>query len=595
MTYRTTLQLLVLALLFLAVGCGAGPANEQAANSAGGQGVSPAVVKLQLDAEPDQLNPVLTLSNYSNTVIGSAFSYLQTLNPATMEMEPALAARPPEVQLLEEGPYAGGVSYSFEIRPEAVWDNGSPVTAADFLFTLKATFNPKVPAPAYRVYLSFIKEVRIDPGNPRKFTVFSDQKYIIGEEAISAALPVLPAYHYDSLGLMAEIELQDLMDQQKAKALAENDERISQFATQFTSAFFSREPKGVTGSGPYRLVRWETGQRLVLKRKEDWWGDQVPDSPNALQAYPQQIIFRVIQDPTAAVAALKDGQLDVLANIGPEQFLELKATDFVAEQFNFHTPASLVHTFIYVNTRSPKLEDARVRRALAYATDVETMISSAFSGLAQPSTGPVHPTFSYYNKEVQAIPYDAEKARALLTEAGWTDSNDNGIVDKSINGERTELTLEYKYTAGRQVSQNIALLLQESARKAGIDIQLSAQEHNVNMEDLNRRDFELMVGAKGIQPTPWEPKQDFHSEGDDRTGFATPETDALIDRIQVTLDQEERRELYLELQEKLYQAMPIIPILVPTGRLIIHKRLQTPITPVFPGYDPVLLRLKTEG
>jgi peptide/nickel transport system substrate-binding protein len=594
MTLRYTLRFLLFAVLIGFFSCGSDP-DPASETDQTNQGIAPESVSLQLDAEPDQLNPVLTISNYSNTIIGATFSYLQRLNPTTLELEPALAVSAPEVKILEEGPYAGGVSYTFEIRPEAIWDNGSPVTAEDFLFTMKATFNPKVPAAPYRVYLSFIKEVEIDAENPKRFTVYSDQKYIIGEEAISAALPVLPMHHYDSLGLMADIPLPDLMDTEKAKALAESNEKINQFAEQFTSPFFSREPEGVNGCGPYKLVRWETGQRLVLERKADWWGDQVEGAGIVMESYPQEMIFRPIQDQTAAVAALKDGQLDVLTNIAPEQFNELKETAFVAEKFDFYTPPSLVHAFIYVNTRLPKLEDPKVRRALAYATDVESIISTAFSGLAEPSTGAVLASSSYHNPDIKPIPYEVEKARALLTEAGWEDSNDNGIVDKKIDGVLTELSLEYKYTAGRQVSQNVALLLQESAKKAGIEITLTPQEHNVNMEDISRRDFELLAGAKGIQPITWEPKQEYHSEGDDRSGFATPETDALIDRIQVTLDPKERKKLYIDLQAKIHESMPIIPILVPTGRLIINKELEAPITPVFPGYVPALLKFKTEG
>lgn len=581
-------QLLAFFVLLLAFGCQTESSKDEEYKLNRPLGEA----HLQIDAEPDQLNPLLTLSNYSNTVIGLTACYLQSLDPESMEMKPQLAQSRPEVALLEDGPYAGGVSYTFEIRPEAVWDNGSPVTASDFVFTLKAAFNPKVPAPVYRVYLSFIKEVVIDPDNPKRFTVFSDRRYIIGEEAISAALPVMPAYHYDAEGLMADIELSDLLDEPKAKALAESDERLGQFAEQFTSPAFSREPEGVVGCGPYRLVSWETGQRLVLERKTDWWGDQVTDGKEALAAYPARIVFRPIQDPNTAIAALKDGQVDVMANIPPAQFLELKETEFVNKQYNFHAPLSLVHSFIYINTRNPKLEDARVRRAVAYATDVETMISTVFSGLATPSNGPVHPSFSYYNKSIKPIPYQPEEARRLLEEAGWTDTNGNGIADKVIDGTLTELTLEYKYTAGRDIAQSVALLLQESAKKAGIEITLTPQEHTVNMDNLRRRNYELMSGAKGIQPTAWEPKQDFHSEGDDRTGFATPETDAFIDEIQVTLDKAKREEMYLELQARINQAMPIVPLAVPTGRLAVHKRFEGPVTAVFPGYVPRLLQLK---
>lgn len=550
---------------------------------------------LQIDAEPDRLNPLLTSSNYSNTILGCIMPRLLEVSPRTMEMVPQLATDRAEIKTLSEGPFAGGVSYTFEIRPEAVWDNGEPVTAEDFVFALKAAFNPEVPAAIYRVYLSFIKAVEIDPENPKRFTVFTDKPNIIGEEVIGNAVPLLPAYHYDPDGLMADTPLADFLDQEKAKKLAEENEQLQAFADLFASSRFNREPEGITGCGPYRLTAWETGQRLILERKSDWWGDEVSSNDEMLQAYPQRLVFLPISDPNTGVAALKDGQLDVYPNVAPKQFQELKETDFLADAFEFYTPSSLVHTFIYVNTRLDKLSEKKVRQALAYSVNVEEIINTAFNGLGMPSTGPVHPDFSYYNKEVKPVPYDPEKARALLAEAGWTDSDDNGIVDKEINGQQTELSLTYNYTAGRDLSQSVALMLQESAKRAGIEIKLNPQEHTVNIDNLKRREFELVGGAKSIQPIPWQPKQDFHSEGDDRTGFARPATDDMIDRIQSTLDAEERKAMYQELQEVLHDEMPIVPLIVPQGRLVIHKRFETPVTPIFPGYAPALLQLKSEA
>jgi ABC-type transport system substrate-binding protein len=585
------LPFLFITALFIGTGCqGDGQQKSDKGSYELGRPLQEA--QLQVDAEPDRLNPLLTNSNYSNTVLANIFSYLLDLDPLTLEVQPRLAVSRPEIQQLEEGPYAGGVSYTFEIQPEAAWDNGSPVTAEDFIFTLKAVFNPKVPATIFRVYLSFIKAVEVDPDNPKRFTVFSDKQYIIGEEVIGNAIPLMPAYHYDPDGLLADIPLSDLLDQEKAKALAASNPNLQAFADAFSQTRFSREPEGVTGSGPYRLASWETGQKIRLERKKDWWGDKVAQDNDMLKAYPEALVFRPISDPNTAVAAVKDGQIDVMANVPPKQFQELQATEFVKEQFNFHSPSSLVHTFIYVNTRLKKLSDKKVRQALAYALNVDEIINTVFSGLAVPSTGPVHPSFSYYNDEIEPIPYNPERARALLEEAGWTDSNDNGIVDKEIDGERRELSLEYNYTAGRDISQNVALLLKESAKQAGIEITLNPQEHSVNIENLKRRDFELVGGAKSIQPVPWEPKQDFHSEGDDRTGFASPETDAMIDRIQSTFDKAKRKEMYLELQEILHEEMPIIPMIIPKGRLIIHERFETPITPIFPGYAPRLLKVK---
>ncbi|MCB0571573.1 MAG: hypothetical protein KDC66_17505 [Phaeodactylibacter sp.] len=547
---------------------------------------------IQLDAEPDRLNPALSTSIYSRTVFNGIFLSLQYVDPATLELAPQLIKDKPAVTLIRSGIYKGGLAYSFEILDEAVWDDGSPVTGNDYIFTLKVVFNPKVSATAYRAYLSFIKDVQVDPGNPKRFTVYTDQQYIIGEEAVSSTIPVLPAYHYDPDGLLSDIPLSTLADPDAAEKLAAKDGRLQQFAELFESPKYNREPEGITGCGPYRLESWETNQRIVLARKENWWGAPIMEQKPGLAAYPDKLIFLQITDPNTAITALKDGQVDAMGNVAPNRFDELKETDFVSSRYNFFSPPSLAHTFIYTNTGNPKLSDKRVRKALAYAINVQEIIETIFYGYGEPSVSPVHPSSKYYDKSLAPIPYDPEKARALLAEAGWKDSNENGTVDKVINGELLEMNLNYKYTAGRDISQNIALLIQESAKRAGFNIELEAKEFAVISDDLKRRDFELVPWAKTISPTLWEPKQDFHSEGDNRTGFGNAETDALIDRIQVTIDEPIRNQLYKELQDILFEEMPIVYILVPTSRIAVHKRFDLVPTPLFPGFVPAQLKLK---
>lgn len=547
---------------------------------------------IQMDAEPDRLNPALSTSTYARIVSNTIFQYLLFIDPQSLAIVPQLAKARPETAPITGGPYAGGMAYTFEIHDEAVWENGSPVTAEDFIFTLKAVLNPRVPAPAYRAYLSFIKDVEVDPANPRRFTVLADQVYILGEEAIGSTLPVLPGYHYDPEGLLKDIPLAELADPDKAAELAENDPRLQQFADLFTSPKFSREKEGLSGSGPYAFEAWETGQQLTVAKKENYWGDALAEEYPTLAGYPDKFIFRPIPDPNAALTALKDAQIDAMANIPPDDFNALQENEFTAKRYDFFSPPLLGNTFIYVNTRVPKLSDKRVRKALAYAIDVNEIIETVYSGMGTPYASPVHPSFAFYHKNLNPIPYDPEKARELLREAGWEDTNNNGIADKEINGQREELSLNYKIVAGRDNIQSVALLVQESAKRAGIDIQIEAKEFAVLADDFKRRDFELAPWGKTIPPSLWEPKQDFHSEGDDRTGFATAESDALIDRIQVTLDEGERTQLYMELQEMLYDEMPLIYLMVPTSRVAIHKRFDIEPTPIFPGYFPTQLRLK---
>ena len=548
-------------------------------------------VSIHIDADPDRLLPMLTTNNYSRTVFNGIFSYLLISNPrAVDQVIPQLAKSRPIIKEIEDGPYKGGIAYTFEIWEEAVWDNGTPVTGEDFIFTLKSVFNPKVPAAAYRVYLSFIKDIELNPTNPKQFTVYTDQKYIIGEEAVSSALPVLPAYHYDAEGLLKDIPLTSFTNEATVTQLAENDSRLQDFAEKFASQRFSREPDGVVGCGPYRLVSWETGQRLVLERKEGWWGDKIQSESLGTKAYPSRIVFRPITDSNTALAALRDGKIDVMSNIPPKQFMELQENAFLSENFNFFTPPSLVNTFVYINTRTPKLEEKLVRKALGFSIDANEIINTVFYGHGQRNVTPIHPSFSYYNKDLPIIKYDPQKSIALLEEAGWKDSNNNGIADKVIDGELTELSLKYFYTAGRPIAENVALLIQEAAKKGGFDIQPVPQEFTITQEALKRREFELAGGAKLIQAAAWEPKQDFHSEGDDRTGFSTPETDSLIDVIQLTIDKTEREKLYHTLQEIIYDEMPIVYLMAPTGRLAVSNKFELEVTSIFPGFLPSLVK-----
>lgn len=549
---------------------------------------------LQIDAEPDRLNPALSTSSYARIVANTIFQYLLYIDPQSLEIVPQLARSRPEATPITEGPYAGGIAYAFEIHEQAVWDDGSPVTAQDFIFTLKAVLNPQVPAPAYRAFLSFIKDVEVDPSNPRRFTVLTSEKYILGEEAIGSTLPVIPAYLYDPDGLLRDIPFSEFTDEARAAGLAKNDPRLQQFAELFTSPKYSREKEGVSGSGPYRFDSWETGQRLIVSKKENYWGDALAEQYPALAAFPDKFIFQPIPDPNAAITALKDAQVDAMANIPPDDFLDLQKNEFTARRYNFFSPPLLGNTFIYVNTRIPKLSDKRVRHALAYAIDVNQIIETVYNGMGSPFASPVHPTFPYYNQELKPIPYDPDKARALLAEAGWTDSNNNGIADKMISGKLEEMTLNYKIVAGRDNIQAVALLVQESAKRAGFDIQIEAKEFAVLADDFKRRDFELAPWGKTIPPSLWEPKQDFHSQGDDRAGFARAETDALIEQIQVALDEKERNRLYKQLQAIIYDEMPLVYLLVPTSRVAIHKRFDIEPTPIYPGYFANQLQLKQE-
>lgn len=546
------------------------------------------VVYARLPAEPDRLNPILAASTYARVVNEQLFLNLLHFNPTTLELEPQLAKSPPVVEEINEGPNAGGVAYTFEIHEVAVWDDGSPITGHDLAFTLKAILNPKVNAAHYRAYLEFISEVEVNADHPKAFTVYANKKYILGEPAISN-MTVLPAHIYDPEGLLSPYRVADLSDPEAAARLVESDPGLQAFADAFNSPKYSREKGFISGSGPYTFEGWETGQKIELSRKTDWWGDDLKADYPMLSAAPERLVFTIIPDQTAMLAALKDEQIDVTSQIDAEDFVGLRDNELVSGRYELHTPPALVYYFIGLNNKSPKLADKRVRQALAHLLDVDELINTLYNGLATRTVGPFHPTKPYYHDELPPIPFDPEQARSLLAEAGWEDTNGNGIVDKNLNGVLTELELDYIISSASKFANNQALLFQDNAKRAGVSINIVPKEFTVLIDQVKKRDYEIYSSGWGQAPIPDDPKQLWHSESDtpsggNRVSFRNEEADRLIEAIQVTLDEQKRRELYLEFQELIYEEQPYIFLFSPLERIAISKRFEAMASARRPGF-----------
>jgi peptide/nickel transport system substrate-binding protein len=546
-------------------------------------------VAIRVLNDADVLNPVLTSINTSQMVADQVFQSLLTLDPETLETIPQLAVSRPQASNVAEGPYAGGLKFTFDIHEEAKWADGSPVTAEDYVFTLKVFKIPGLANPAYQVYLSYLVDVEVDDNNPKKFHVYFNEQTWQAEEIAANLFHILPKYVYDENNLLDNVSLSDLSDPKTAAAFVQSSEAAQNFIEAFKDPKFSREV--ITGSGPYEFGEWASGQRIVLNKKENWWGDALADEYPGLQAYPDQIVFRPIPEDVAAITALKSEEIDLVIAIPPADYIDMQNQDIVSDKYQLYNPESLAHYFLYVNTSDPKLSDKNVRKALAYAIDKQTIIDEIYEGFGRTTASPVALSSPDYNKELSPIEYDPEKAKSLLKEAGWEDSNNNGIVDKMINGALTELSIEYGYTAGRATSETLGLLVKDFAQAVGIDIQPTALEFTQGIARLNQKDYELFSGGLQQQPS-WNPKQLWHSSGANRTAFGNAELDQLIDEAELIMDPEERRPIYLKIQEILYDEQPIISLMVPQNRLAIHKRFKTPISAEYPNFFPNLIQLR---
>lgn len=541
-------------------------------------------------SDTDMLNPTNYQSADAGYYIAQMFQGLWGINPKTLEYEPILVkALPTE----EYDSVANLLKYTAEIREEAVWDNGSPITAKDIDFSIKLYKAPVILNEQNRPYFELISDVITYPENPRKFTIVCNKKYILAK-SVAGSFSVIPQYIYDPKKLMDKFSIKDINEK---FAQVQEDPTMKEFATEYNSEKFQRDSGYIVGSGPYAFDQWVTGQKIVLKKKKNWWGEKF-NNEYAYQANPDKLIYQTIKDQTAALTALKGKHLDVMYGIKSKDFVEqLQPSEEVKKNFELATPLSMAYTYFGINMRNPKFEDVRVRRALAHLTDVEKIIKVIGYGLGERINGPINPyKKGAFNDTITPFDFSIEKAKALLAEAGWKDSNGDGTLDKKLNGQQTEFNITFTYNAGNDSRRDAALIFKEACRQAGINVDVVPQEWSIYIENQKKHDFEMFYGAWIGSPTPDDPKQIWHTEsingGSNYVYFGNAESDKLIEDIRSELNDEKRNDLYRKFQVIVHDDVPYIFIWSPKEKIAISKRFSNIETFIVrPGFNEAAFKL----
>ena len=219
---------------------------------------------ISIRREPKMINPYLNPTSLAREVYQYMFLSMADFDPKTYKLRPILIKSIPEGEIIEEGPYKGGTKYTIEFKEEAKWDNGSPITAKDFLFSIKAIKHPDTNAPNYRSYIKWISDIEIDPENDKIATIYFKEYYILAKELV-VTMQVYPQYVYDPTNAMDEISLTELSGPNAAE-LIESNPKLKDFASEFNSVKFTRET--VSNAGPYRLKDWISNQTIILEKKE---------------------------------------------------------------------------------------------------------------------------------------------------------------------------------------------------------------------------------------------------------------------------------------------------------------------------------------
>ncbi|MFI5366447.1 MAG: ABC transporter substrate-binding protein [Candidatus Binatia bacterium] len=313
-----------------------------------------------------------------------------------------------------------------------------------------------------------------------------------------------------------------------------------------------------TGSGPFHLTAVVPDERVVMARNATY-----PLGHPRLAG----VIFEVVPDAVSRLLELKRGSLDLVQNgIDPDSLEWLRRQPHIAVMAE---PGS---TFQYLglNLQDPALSDLRVRQAIAYAIDRDAIVHTILKDLATVATGLLPPTHWAYSSQVPTYGYDPRRAKQLLDAAGYPDPDGGGPAPR--------LRLSYKTTTA-ELRRRIAEVLQEQLAEVGIALDIRNYEWATFYDDIRRGDFQTYLLAwVGIED-PDIYYLTCHSsqtppQGNNRGRFHEESIDQLTEAARRTIDLEERRRLYAEVQKRVGEELPVIPLWWTTNVAAVNRRLQ---------------------
>jgi peptide/nickel transport system substrate-binding protein len=471
--------------------------------------------------------------------------------------------------------------YTYFLRPEVTWSDGTPFTTKDLQFAYAVINNPYVDGDQLRVYYSDL--VACDPLDDHTIRMKYRQQYFQSLEFTSGLGVYTPPWHQFADYFKQQnktLTLEELTpDQEQAQnKVSAHGQTFGRFFN--TDDRYNRAP---LGTGPYIVDRWQTSTEVVLRRNPNYWNPE-------RAGYLDRLIFKFIPDNVTAMRALQAGEIDFLYRMDPEQFFEDLAgpPDWFKDRYvkaSWYSPG-----FGYVgwNLRNPLFADRRVRTALALLFNAEEFLEKKLHNEAVLVSGSQYFFGPGYDHEVKPLGYDPEVARDLLAEAGWIDSNNDGVLDK--DGRRFEF--EFLLPPGNPVNDDRAALMQRSLRSVGIRMEIRNYEWASFIDKVRAKDFDAVTMA-WASPIESDPFQIWHGSqaGADKRGsnfvsFRDPVADELIEMLRLTLDKEKRKRIHWSFHRIIDREQPYMFLYTPKDFGAYHKRFHgVKWYAIRPGFD----------
>jgi len=484
----------------------------------------------RLDAEPATLMPMHTMMSVYTAWITNGYVSKNIFEGLLWYDEDELRLRP----LLAESykVSSNGLQVTFTLRDDIHFSDGVPVTADDVIFTYETIVNPGVDAASIANYYRDVdKVVKI---SDRQVRFVMKRPYF----------KMLDILGFDDTGILPK--------------------HIYQFDD---PEQFNKRISNPVGSGPYVFEKWDVGHEIVLNRNENYWGQKPKLS---------KIVYRFILNDTAAVQAMRSGDIDFMWPL-PDQYFELSRDKTFTRDIqclSYWTPF-VGYFWMGWNQERAFFKDRRVRLAMAHIVNRELICTKLLRiADARVPTGPFYIYGRQADRTIKPWPYDPEKAKKLLEQAGWVDTDGDGIRDK----DGVPFRFTYMIASDIALHEQIAKLLKDEAAKVGIEVTIEPYEWSVFQQRLLDRQFDA-VNLAWTGAVEEDPYQIWHSSqiggrGSNHVGFNNAEADSLIEQARRTLDEEKRNMLYHRLHRIIHEQQPYTFIYTRPEQRFLNKRFK---------------------
>ncbi len=548
------------------------------------------ILNIRETADGQSLNPLNYSAELSGIVTSFLFQTLTAVDYKTMKVAPILVVNLPIKDTLTNGK----IKYTYTLRNEAQWDNGTSIIAKDVEFSIKIL---KIPNPENSInpYENII-DFQYDSTNNKKFSIVIENDFF---ESLfqTGDIYILPQYNYDSAQFLDAYSIPQI-DSLKDDLLKKNE--FIDFLQALNNIQYNINPKYIVGSGPYQLKKWKIGQKIELELKHNWYGNNLKINLVEFKNTIDQINYYIIPDETAAITALKNGEIDLIRSISPKIFDELKGNESVKNKFSFSNPPILAYYSIGLNFKNPILSIKNNRKALSYLIDYENIIKIITYGYADRIQSPIPKSFDeIYNSHLQAYQFSLDAAQKTLKNEGWADTDNDGILDKIMDGKKVNFELNYLVNTSNTNGKMIGLMLLENAKKIGIKINIQELEWSIFLKNGKQSNFDLIYSGKSLSPNLPNHKPLFHtqsiSEGSNQTSYSNKVLDSIIDSINDSQNEKDLIRLYHRFQEIIVEDIPYIFLYSPQERMLISNKFTNyNLSALRPGFYAPGFKLKTD-